>query len=59
MEVHHQKYTIEYITISTLGDSADFGDLTIARWSGAGGKCIRAIRGGWSIIILAPNTDID
>ena len=27
---------IEYVSISTLGDSVDFGDLTVARNYGAG-----------------------
>jgi len=35
--------TIEFVTISTLGNSADFGDATIAR--GRDGRCSNATRG--------------
>ena len=38
---------IDFITISTLGNSADFGDLTVARGTGAGcSNSIRALFGG-------------
>jgi len=37
---------IDYITISTLGNSSDFGDLTQARKTASG--CANAVRGVWS-----------
>jgi len=36
--------TIQYLTISTLGNTADFGDLTVARRGGPAG-CSNAVRG--------------
>ena len=33
--------TIEYITISTLGDSVDFGNLSVTRFSGGSGGASR------------------
>ena len=40
--------TIEYITISTLGNSFDFGDLSVSRESSAGlSSPIRGLFGGW------------
>ena len=36
--------TIQYITISTLGNSSDFGDMTVARrFPSAGGNAVRGI----------------
>ena len=42
--------TVEFITISTLGNSTDFGDLTVARRSSAGGSSpTRAVVAGGSV----------
>ena len=39
--------TIQFITMSTLGNSSDFGDLTSTRRAGAGGgNSVRAIYAG-------------
>ena len=39
--------TIDYITISTLGDAQDFGDLTQARWTGGSAASLtRAVTAG-------------
>ena len=36
--------TIQYITLSTLGNSADFGDMTVARrFPSAGGNAVRGL----------------
>ena len=39
--------TIDYITISSLGDAIDFGDCTVTRWLSAGvASATRGIFGG-------------
>ena len=37
--------TIQYFTISTTGNAADFGDLTSTRRCTGGGCCSNAVRG--------------
>ena len=37
--------TMNYITISTTGNAADFGDCTVAVWNTRGGNCGNAVRG--------------